>query len=115
MSFIPVSPIANVLNALLSNNMGRLFILAVASVYTGYTLYPVPKFLDNLFYTSNVFKYLILVLVLGASIFPLDESKTMLVLTVPALVLIFFEMLRQYDSSGSLSGMLGLDCPDKEE
>ena len=115
MSFIPIGPIVNALNLLLSNNVVRLFVLAVASVCTGYTLYPVPDFLNKMFDTSIIFKYLILMLVLAASIFPLDESKTILVLGVPVLVLCMFEAMRRYESAGSLSGMLGMDCPSKEE
>lgn len=114
MSSLPIGPIVKALNALLSNNVVRLFVLAVASVYTGYTLYPVPDFLNKMFDTSVVFKYLILMLVLAASIFPLDESKTLLVLGIPVLVLCLFELMRKYEQVGSLTGVLGMDCPAEE-
>ena len=113
-NLLPVNMIARVLNMLLENDMFRLFVLAVASVYTGYTLYPVPKFLDNMFYVSSAFKYLILLLVLSASIYPLDGSKTLMVLVVPLFVLALFELMRRYEKLGSVAGALGLSC-DKSE
>ena len=114
-SILPVGPIVVALNSLLQNNVIRMFILAVASVYTGYTLYPVPEFLDQMFYKSVFFKYLILVLVLAASIFPLNESNALLVLGVPVLVLGFFELMRKYESAGSIAGMMGVDCPSRAD
>lgn len=109
-----LEPVVRLLNAFLHNDMFRLFVLAVASVYTGYTLYPVPKFLDDMFYTSNLFKYLILLLVLGASIYPLNDTKTYMIFVVPLLVLLFFQFLRNYEKEGSIIGALNLTCPPKK-
>jgi hypothetical protein len=91
MSFILIS---QGLNILLRNNVVRLFILTVTSVYAGYTLNPVPFFLKKAFDRSMIFKYLILMFGLAASNFPLDESKTCLAIGVPVIVLFLFEMMK---------------------
>lgn len=91
--------VSNTLNLMLRNDFVRLLILAIMSVYTGYTLYPVPDFLNEIFNTSYVAKYLVLMLVLSASIYPLDSGKVILVLLVPLFVLLLFHFLRAYEKA----------------
>ena len=98
-------PIAQMLNILLSNNTMRFFVLMVTSVYTGYTLYPVPKFLDELFYSSDIFKYLTLMFLLSTSMYPVTSENIYTILLIPGLVLLFFKLLRKYDTTRSLVKM----------
>lgn len=91
------------LNMVLSSSMFRSFILVITSVYTGYTLYPVPKFLDEMFYTSNIFKYIILLFLLCTSMYPVTNDNILIILIIPIIVLIFFKFLRKYDNTRSLT------------
>jgi len=118
-STIPLNFVSNAINSLLSNNSVRMTILLIASVFTGYTLYPIPAFLNDMFDTSIVFKYFILFFVLVASIYPLDQTKLILAIGVPVVILCFFEIMRNYqqylDKVPSIRTVLGWDCPDHEE
>lgn len=101
-----LSSVVQFINTFLQNGTFRVFVLVVTSVFTGYTLYPVPKTLDNMFYVSHVFKYLILMLVLASSMHPLNESSLFLVVVVPVLVLLMFRFLRKYEEKGTLRDAL---------
>jgi hypothetical protein len=102
----------NMINALLSNDYLRTFLLTVAGVYAGYTLQPVPRKLNKLFDTSTPFKFLILFIMILTAYYPIDNHKVILALLIPILVLTFFEFLRQADDMegedliGSIKGSI---------
>ena len=110
---------ASKLNYLLSNDHIRMFVMLVASVYAGYTLYPVPANLDKMFNESNVFKYFILFFGAVIALYPVNEHSLALCATGPILVLGFFELIRRHNKGmpffkGLRIGKMSL-CPDSEE
>ena len=89
-----ISVLTQNLNNSLSNDYIRTTILVIASVFAGYTLYRVPRPLNNLFYKSWLFKYMILFFGIATGLYPLSNDQMLLALIVPAVVLFIFEMMR---------------------
>jgi hypothetical protein len=87
----------NNLNYIFSNNFFRFLALLFASVFAGYILQPVPEWLNNLFNTSNLFKYFILVIVGIITVYPLDEAEIVYIFIGSAIILILFEFMRNFD------------------
>jgi hypothetical protein len=81
----------------LGNNMVRNTLFVLFSIMLGYVLYPVPKTLDNLFYQSNIFKYIIIFMVMVTTMNVKDMNTLIICIIVPALVLGLLEFLRYAD------------------
>ncbi len=75
----------------------RIFILLITGVFVGYTLQPVPSWLNNLFDTSVIFKFFILYLVGCVSLYPLKDYTILHIFGGSLLVLIVFELSRRID------------------
>lgn len=84
-------------NIFLGNNMVRNTLFVLFSIMLGYVLYPVPKTLDNLFYQSNIFKYIIIFMVMVTTMNVKDMNILIICIIVPALVLGLLEFLRYAD------------------
>jgi hypothetical protein len=97
------SRIATILNSTLDNVHFRYAVLVIVSVFAGYTLQPVPKYLNSLFDTSILLKYAIQVLVLATAAYPLNDENIFPVLLAPVVVLGIFELLRKFESSKELA------------
>ena len=82
------------LNKLLQNDWLKVLLLLIGSVFAGYTLYPVPAKLDDMFTNSVLFKYMILFAVLISALHHLDNRKIILALLIPIVVLGIFNLLR---------------------
>lgn len=89
--------IGKILNKSFQNNHLRVFLLLLIAVLTGYTLQPVPKFLNKLFDNCNFFKYIILLLMLTFSFYPVDSQEVFYILVLPLLLLLFFDIVRKND------------------
>lgn len=103
---LPFSLVSQFINTFLQNRIFRIVVVVITSVFTGYTLYPVPQFLDSMFYTSSLFKYLILMFAIASSMYPLNEQTVLLAVVVPAVVLYTFHFLRKYNEKGNLRDAL---------
>lgn len=90
--------IARILNVALRSDALRMFILLVSSVMIGYTLQPVPKWLDQYFDHSNILKFLILMGVGLTAVYPLNNSEVILVAALSILVLALFSWFRKIDA-----------------
>lgn len=86
-----------IVNTSFSHDFFRLFSLVVAGVFAGYTLQPVPKWLNNLFDTSNVFKYLTLVVIGITALYPVNKKKMLDILISSGIILLLFAGLRYID------------------
>ena len=90
--------IVQIVNKALSNKFMRFSLMVLFWVFMGYTLQPVPKWLNNLFNTSNVFKFAILFIVFTISFYPLTP-KTILWSALGSLALLFiFEGFRSVET-----------------
>jgi hypothetical protein len=84
-------------NTSLKNDYFRMLILIVSGVFIGYTLQPVPKWLNNLFDTSNVFKFFVLFAVGSIAVYPLNKNNIVWVTTASIGCLYLFHLARLYD------------------
>lgn len=90
--------LVNYTNMLFQNDTLRTTLLIMTSVFIGYTLQPVPKWLNNLFDTSHVFKFIIMMIVGITALYPLDATKLINIIIGSIIVLVLFEASRKYDS-----------------
>ncbi len=70
-----------------------MILLLVSGVFMGYTLQPVPKWLNNLFDTSNILKFSVL-FISGAIV---TQENIMIVTLCSVIVLFLFQMARNHD------------------
>ena len=83
-------------NVLLTNNYLRILIMIVTGVFMGYTLQPVPKWLNNLFDTSHVFKFLIIFFAGLVAVYPINKQNIMWVSLCSVATLLLFHLFRKY-------------------
>ena len=81
----------------LHNDYLRTILLLVSSVFIGYTLQPVPKWLNKLFDTSHIFKFLILFTAGCVAVYPVNNNNIKWVVVCSILTLVFFHVARKYD------------------
>ena len=92
-----LSSIIDINNKIFKNNYLRMILLLISSVFMGYTLQPVPKWLNNLFDTSNILKFFILFISGSLVVYPLNEDNIIYVTLCSILVLIIFNISRNYE------------------
>lgn len=88
---------SGVINKTFSNDFFRMLSFVIVSVFIGYTLQPVPKWLNNLFDKSIVLKFIVMLLVGITAVYPLDKSKTLNIVISSAIILLLFEGARYID------------------
>lgn len=74
-----------------------MFLLLISGVFAGYTLQPVPKWLNNLFDTSNILKFSVLFVGGAISVYPLTQENIITVTLCSVIILFLFQMARNYD------------------
>jgi hypothetical protein len=87
--------ITNKLNALFKNDEFRTFIFIITSIWLGYTLQPVPDWLNQVFDTSNIVKFLIIFAVGATSFYPLDNREVRNLFVGTIVVMFIFHLMRQ--------------------
>jgi hypothetical protein len=92
-----LSSIININNKVFKNNYLRMILLLISSVFMGYTLQPVPKWLNNLFDTSNILKFFILFISGTLAVYPLNNENIIYVTVCSILVLVIFNVSRKYE------------------
>lgn len=88
---------SNLSNKTISNDFVRVSFLMLAGVLAGYTLQPVPKWINYYFDNSPIFKYFIILFIGLTAVYPLDKTKFTNVAIGSLLVLILFAVLRKVD------------------
>ncbi len=88
-------------NNIFSNNYLRVFLLLITGVYMGYTLQPVPKWLNKMFDTSILLKFAILFIAGSISLYPLNNNSLMWVTVGSILTLGLFQYMRKMDETKS--------------
>ena len=72
----------------------RLVTLALGAVFGGYTLMPIPPVLEGLFKTSQLFKLLVLSVIMTNTIGQFDLVGVVTAVAIAVVVLVLFEYLR---------------------
>lgn len=84
-------------NYFLKNEYVRIILLIISSVLVGYTLQPIPKWLNNLFDNSKIFNFFILFLAGTITVYPVNKNNLMCVTIGSILALILFQSARNLD------------------
>lgn len=84
-------------NKLFENNYIRIFTLLFAGIMIGYILQPVPRWINNLFNGSLLFKFFILFISGSIALYPLDKYKIVLIITCSFGILLVFHLARKID------------------
>ena len=84
-------------NKFLQNNYLRITLLLITGVFMGYTLQPVPKWLNKLFDTSQILKFFVLFIAGCIAVYPINKNNIIWVGLSSALTLVLFQLAREYD------------------
>ena len=85
-------------NNLFDHHFIKYFIIILTSVYAGYTLQPVPAWINYLFDNSHVFKFMILFLIGLSNFTPFKNNDQIYQLAIVCLtILIIFYFYRKLD------------------
>ena len=82
------------LNNILKYDYIRVFIMIITGVFAGYTLQPVPQWLNKLFDTSNIFKFLVLFCGGCVASYPLTNQNIIIVSICSLVILTIFQYFR---------------------
>lgn len=85
-------------NKFLNIEILRYIILIVSSVFMGYTLQPVPEWLNNLFNTSYILKFSIMVAAAMVALYPLDDNEVSYIFIGSFLSLLLFMIFRKVEA-----------------
>lgn len=66
-------------------------------MFAGYTLQPVPKWLNDQFDNNIILKFVILVVIGITALYPIDEKKFLYIVLTSVITLALFEILRKFD------------------
>jgi hypothetical protein len=79
------------------NDFFKLLSTLLTGILLGYTLQPVPKWLNNLFDNSNIFKFIIIFITGIISTYPIDISKIINSFISSVIILVIFFVFRYID------------------
>lgn len=97
MNTISVDNVVEQKNRVLKNNYIRIAILIITGVFMGYTLQPVPAWLNNLFNTSHLLKFFVLYLAGLVAVYPVNKENMKWVFVGTVLALALFQVMRRFD------------------
>jgi len=84
-------------NTTFSNDFFKLFSLLLTGIFAGYTLQPVPIWLNNLFNNSNIFKFAIIFIIGITSVYPINKDKIANIFISSVIILAIFSLFRYID------------------
>jgi len=87
----------NIINYPFTFDTVRILLLLITTVLVGYTLQPIPKWLDKLFNTSIFFKFIILFIIGLISVYPITPFNLIIVFMFSIVVLVLFSISRYVD------------------
>ena len=90
-------------NKLFSSDMLRLGVITLGSIYAGYTLQPVPEWLNKMFNESLMFKFVVILLICMTSVYPLTDTKIVQSLMVTVVLLMMFHFFRKNDKKEQIN------------
>ena len=86
------------LNNTFSNDFFKLFSLLLTGIFAGYTLQPVPKWLNKLFDSSHIFKFFIIFIIGITSAYPINKNKISNIFISSVVILVIFSVFRYIDT-----------------
>lgn len=86
------------LNNTFSNDFFKLFSLLLTGIFAGYTLQPVPKWLNKLFDSSHIFKFIIIFTIGITSVYPINKNKISNIFISSVVILVIFSVFRYIDT-----------------
>lgn len=92
-----ISLVRDYSNQVLDVEILRYLIFIISGVFMGYTLQPVPDWLNHWFNTSQLFKFTILVAVAMVALYPLDDNEVRYIFVGSFLALVIFMIFRKID------------------
>ncbi len=87
----------DIMNKTFKNDFFRMLSFVIVSVFIGYTLQPVPKWLNNLFDKSFILKFIVMLLVGITAVYPLDKTEIINIVISSIIILVLFEGARYID------------------
>jgi len=84
-------------NDTFSNEFFKLISLLLTGILAGYTLQPVPKWLNKLFDNSNIFKFIIIFTIGITSTYPINKDKISNIFISSVIILVIFSVFRYID------------------
>lgn len=84
-------------NDTFSNDFFKLVSLLLTGIFAGYTLQPVPKWLNKLFDNSNIFKFIIIFTIGITSAYPINKDKISNIFISSVVILVIFSVFRYID------------------
>jgi hypothetical protein len=84
-------------NNTFSNEFFKLISLLLTGIFAGYTLQPVPKWLNKLFDNSNIFKFFIIFTIGITSTYPINKDKISNIFISSVIILVIFSVFRYID------------------
>jgi hypothetical protein len=85
-------------NNTFSNDFFKLISLLLTGIFAGYTLQPVPKWLNKLFDNSNIFKFIIIFTIGITSVYPINKDKISNIFISSVVILVIFSVFRYIDT-----------------
>ena len=85
----------NVINTALSNKHTYAFFTLFSGIFLGYTLQPVPNWLNDIFNTNQLFKYFVIVIVGLTVTYPVDKTEFIAIIIIAAVILVLLELMRE--------------------
>lgn len=104
----------NILNYTLENIYLRYFTFTLSGIFLGYTLQPVPLWLNHLFNTSNIFKFIIIFLTIVSMFYPMDTKEMTLSFFCTFITLFLFYILRNKEVEKTMNKLLKIE-EDKQK
>lgn len=97
---------ASFLNILFENIYLKNLLFLLSGILMGYTLQPVPEWLNHLFNTSIILKFIILFISCISILHPMDSEKIIISFVCCTLTLILFEISRRKDVEKKMKKIL---------
>ncbi len=99
---------ANAVNYLLQNSYLRNFIFMLSAIFLGYTLQPVPLWMNHLFNTSHIFKFLIIFISSVSIFYPMDKNEMLIAFISSFFLLIAFNIFRSKEFENFMNKLLNI-------
>lgn len=87
----------DIVNDTLGNRHINIFLMLISGIFLGYTLQPIPKWLNKQFNTNYLLKYIIICTVGLTSLHPITRENFISVMIISFAILIMFDLMRKFD------------------
>jgi hypothetical protein len=91
-----IEKIVTINNNIFSNDYIRTFVIIISGVFIGYTIQPIPKWLNNIFDNSQLFKFFVLFYTGAIALYPLTKDKIKWIIVSVLVIMYLFRVFRNY-------------------